>query len=60
MPLKYGVGQIIYVYAHIMQSPFRGSVGILVVLHILAIEFDGTAIIPCAGSVGAPIAEITL
>jgi hypothetical protein len=56
--LKY-VGSCI-IYAHIMQFPCRGTVGILVVLHIHAIEFDGTAIIPRAGSVGAPIAEITL
>jgi hypothetical protein len=58
MPLKY-VGSCI-IYAHIMQFPFRGTGGILVVLLILAIEFDGTAIIPCTGSVGALIPEITL
>jgi hypothetical protein len=58
MPLKYVGGCIIY--AHIMQGPFRGTGGILVVLHIHTIKFDGTAIISCTGSVGATIAEITL
>jgi hypothetical protein len=58
MPLKYVGGCIIY--AHIMQGPLRGTGGILVVLHIHAIEFNGTAIIPRAGSVGATFAEFTL